>query len=513
MEDSASDGNSGYGTDVTDPYPYDTDGDDSVGPSGITTPPTTGSAGRSAAHCHEGMHDYSVVSDRNLRSMMIAATEEVQTVLDVTSEAAYHLMRMHGWDRDRVYDGFYNASEGTSSLVERTGELPDQMTEVLECRICYATVPADQTLRLGCGHGFCRNCYKEYLESKVRDGPPCVVTPCPEVRCQHIVPYTMFQQLISADLLAKYERYRLHSFVDFNKNMRWCPGVGCSFAVRGDGSVRDVCCDCGTWFCFKCGEEAHSPATCGQLAMWQEKCQNESETANWIIANTKKCPRCHTRIEKNQGCNHMTCSQCKHEFCWICSGPWSDHGAETGGYYKCNRFDAADDTDDQRESARAKRELDRYLHYYQRYHGHKSAQRFAVQQQQSIDQRMAQRQQESTGSENNTWIDVQFLKSAQDQLIECRRVLKYTYVYGYYLEQGPEKDLFEHHQEHLEKFTEELSHLTENTNPARIQRSDVVNHTRVTALYMRNLLKCIDDGTGVEEAEEAEEVAQEAKAM
>ena len=85
MEDSASDGNSGYGTDVTDPYPYDTDGDDSVGPSGITTPPTTGSAGRSAAHCHEGMHDYSVVSDRNLRSMMIAATEEVQTVLDVTS--------------------------------------------------------------------------------------------------------------------------------------------------------------------------------------------------------------------------------------------------------------------------------------------------------------------------------------------------------------------------------------------------------------------------------------------
>ena len=45
-----------------------------------------------------------------------------------------------------------------------------------------------------------------------------------------------------------------------------------------------------------------------------------SETANWILANTKKCPMCNSRIEKNQGCNHMNCKICKHEFCWICMG-------------------------------------------------------------------------------------------------------------------------------------------------------------------------------------------------
>ena len=42
--------------------------------------------------------------------------------------------------------------------------------------------------------------------------------------------------------------------------------------------------------------------------------------ANWILANTRKCPNCNTRIEKNQGCNHMTCRLCKHEFCWTCMG-------------------------------------------------------------------------------------------------------------------------------------------------------------------------------------------------
>jgi ariadne-1 len=59
-----------------------------------------------------------------------------------------------------------------------------------------------------------------------------------------------------------------------------------------------VKCLCGAAFCFRCGEEAHDPAACQQVATWNEKCMNESETANWILANTRKCSQCHTRIEK-----------------------------------------------------------------------------------------------------------------------------------------------------------------------------------------------------------------------
>lgn len=47
---------------------------------------------------------------------------------------------------------------------------------------------------------------------------------------------------------------------------------------------------------------------------------------------------CRRPIEKNQGCMHMTCSQCRHEFCWLCLGAWAEHGERTGGFYQCNKY-------------------------------------------------------------------------------------------------------------------------------------------------------------------------------
>ncbi|CAF5154745.1 unnamed protein product, partial [Rotaria sp. Silwood1] len=41
-------------------------------------------------------------------------------------------------------------------------------------------------------------------------------------------------------------------------------------------------------------------------------------TNKWLEMFAKQCPQCHWHIQKYEGCDHMTCRQCKYEFCWIC---------------------------------------------------------------------------------------------------------------------------------------------------------------------------------------------------
>mmetsp|Transcript_26231 Transcript_26231/g.25078 ORF Transcript_26231/g.25078 Transcript_26231/m.25078 type:complete len:353 (-) Transcript_26231:167-1225(-) len=287
----------------------------------------------------------------------------------------------------------------------------------------------------------------------------------------------------------RYSMFVMRNYVETSKTMRYCPAPGCAKVAIGSG-VTTVNCTCTNPFCFRCGEEAHDPCSCAQLSEWKLKCVNESETANWILANTKKCPKCTTRIEKNQGCNHMNCKLCKYEFCWICMGNWTDHGQNTGGFYKCNRFDAIKTDGSSTSAQKAKAELDRYLHYYQRFHGHDSALKFAAGQREAAERRMVERQE----SQKTTWIDVQFLKQAAEQVISCRRVLKYSYALGFFLvNESIEKELFEHHQELLEKNTEKLHEYTEYKLEV-VDRTQVVNLTRVTEKFMASLLTTVVNG-------------------
>ena len=68
----------------------------------------------------------------------------------------------------------------------------------------------------------------------------------------------------------------------------------------------------------------------------------------------------------------------RHEFCWLCLGPWEDHGERTGGFYACNRYEKGkqrgeyDEVQKQRDMA--KHSLERYMHYYERWVAHAKSQ-------------------------------------------------------------------------------------------------------------------------------------------
>ena len=162
-----------------------------------------------------------------------------------------------------------------------------------------------------------------------------------------------------------YDDCLLDSFVARNPHAKFCPTERCEYMfLYSGGGACDVLCRCNRMYCFNCLDEAHRPAGCDSVKEWRKKNNSESENTQYIMAYTKPCPNCNTYIEKAQGCNHMTCknSGCNHEFCWVCLGPWKEHGTSTGGYYACNKYSEKAKTDNRfREFEQSKNDAKQHL--------------------------------------------------------------------------------------------------------------------------------------------------------
>lgn len=443
--------------------------------------------------------DFKVMSAEELINKQHNEVVHAHEVLNIPVSVAGALLRHFGWDKERLYQAFFEdpdrvCKQAGISLEGSTVRRGDPQEEYM-CPICYDDYNGNEMIALSCGHFFCRHCWGDYINAMIRDGPGCIGMTCPYTAgkgkgCYQVVDESVVSELASKPLFKKYAKYLSRSFVDDNPHIKWCPAPDCGKAVFCDDSVKSVVkCACGMKFCFKCNVEAHAPCTCGQLKEWLRKERDESETTNWLAVNTKDCPKCHTSIEKNGGCNHMTCFKCKYEFCWVCMGPWAQHGSDTGGYYQCNKYHPGDKKDTSNKEA-ARLALEKYHHYYTRYANHDRSKRFESQLRKKSEEKMKDLQRINKYS---SWVDVEYIQKAVDQLIESRNILKYTYVFAYFLDEGKEKNLFEWLQEDLEKITEKLSEILEAPTD-KFNRDEIIRTTRSCETRLNNLLEGVEGG-------------------
>ena len=80
------------------------------------------------------------------------------------------------------------------------------------------------------------------------------------------------------------------------------------------------CNECGVHTCIKHGVP-HSGETCLQYDV-RRAGGRDGASEQYIRQHTQKCPGCRHGIEKNGGCDHMTCVRaaggCGHEFWFKC---------------------------------------------------------------------------------------------------------------------------------------------------------------------------------------------------
>ncbi|MES1909875.1 MAG: hypothetical protein MHM6MM_002562 [Cercozoa sp. M6MM] len=436
-----------------------------------------------------------------LREQLVARVAEL---LGLPADAAVPLLRFFLFQESRALDAYFS---DPAKVRRDVGLLPEgqeheqkQSDAPTQCLVCYDEVPRQDGYELPCQHFACDSCWRGFCESALRGGREVLQMRCVEYKCRYPVPESLVLRYLRADTRERerYDHFRAQELVDGLPNLRNCPAPGCELVVRSAAAARgtEVRCQCGHFFCFTCGEEAHRPASCDDTRQWLVKSSSEAENTTWIIANTKTCPKCKVQIEKNQGCNHMTCRNCRHEFCWLCKGDWKEHGSGTGGYYKCNRYQsdkAAGKLSKEEEDAdRARSELQRYIFYYSRFDNHARSMRFAEKTLKETEKRM-KRLQDMKGSGA---LDVQFLINAVATVIECRRMLRWTYTVGYYMEAGPTKDLFETLQQNLEEYTERLHGLAEKPLEQLVSdqmRAKVIALTESISTFKGNIQAFFED--------------------
>ncbi|XP_056587312.1 E3 ubiquitin-protein ligase RNF14-like isoform X2 [Triplophysa dalaica] len=254
------------------------------------------------------------------------AVQEVNPHTDILS----HLLDFDEAQKQKVFDG-----------------------KVFCCGICFSEKLGSNCLLFKeCQHVYCKACMKEYFEIQIRDGKVQFLD-CPEPECTSIATPAQVKLLVGEEEFARYDRLLLQSSLDRMEDVVYCPRKSCCTPVMVEHeSTMGICPSCRYAFCTLCKRGYHALSQCIATAeeikhlreeylaaseirkKFLEKrfgkhvIQREVEnyfSSEWLKDNSKKCPNCGTHVQKDKGCNRMTCTSCWKNFCWVCFTVLSDN--------------------------------------------------------------------------------------------------------------------------------------------------------------------------------------------
>ncbi|XP_065894748.1 E3 ubiquitin-protein ligase parkin-like [Dysidea avara] len=215
----------------------------------------------------------------------------------------------------------------------------------VQCIACYEIRDIVVVFDCDVGHSICVGCFVEYAETALNSrgfenhDEYGYTIKCPADCDDSEVKEAHHFHMMGPKNYNRYQRFATEEFLRLSGGI-FCPQPKCSNGMIPEPGERRVECNaCKHVFCADCKNPYHSGNCSSAPAADQQTNQASGSSrfdsidgrqARWVDANkqcinntTKNCPRCKSAIEKNGGCNHVTCLICKFEFCWPCLLEWN----------------------------------------------------------------------------------------------------------------------------------------------------------------------------------------------
>lgn len=232
-------------------------------------------------------------------------------------------------------DRFVEESPAPGIGVEETKELDEpeeiKLATIPRCSVCYENnLPG---FDLPCVHSTCKQCMAGLMRTAIGDASLLPLKCCE-------IPIDMN---ISSLCLKRRDRDKFLCRVIENEaeNKMHCPK--CSAFINLDlidtEEVTEILCDCNQELCTVCKSVAHPSLSCEQNMAKASKA-DEVTLALSRDMGWKQCPGCNFIIELHTGCNHITCINCKAEFCYQCRLPWDSRSGDCSSG-RCSRWEEA----------------------------------------------------------------------------------------------------------------------------------------------------------------------------
>ncbi|KER26675.1 hypothetical protein T265_06111 [Opisthorchis viverrini] len=202
-----------------------------------------------------------------------------------------------------------------------------------ECPVCLETKLGSNFFRFHvCQHAVCLECVRQAFVLAVDSGLTAQQLGC--LICDTTAGVNEARFVLPPATFKRYEALLLNRSLNMMSDIAYCPRSTCqNMPVILDDTDLGRCTNCGFAFCPRCLRPYHGADQCVVPAGKKTPSKEPDELTeeeflarekeNWasydyVDEHCKYCPGCWSPVEKDSGCNKMTCPYCRTRYCWLC---------------------------------------------------------------------------------------------------------------------------------------------------------------------------------------------------